>query len=57
MLAITPVINRNPCGAPFITPHGFLFPAVLAVACEQFKPKQQAHNPGNNSFIAQIGRV
>jgi len=27
--------KKNPCGVPFITPHGFVFPAVCAVASGQ----------------------
>jgi len=48
---------ENPCGVPFITPHGFMFPTVRAVASGESGREEIRLMPrGTNALIARMGR-
>ena len=51
-------IIKNPCGVPFITPHGFVFATVRAVASGKPNRAEIRNIPrGTTAFIARIGGV
>ena len=51
-------IVENPCGVPLITPHGFVFLAVRAIASGESNRAEISHIPrGTNAFIGRIGRL
>jgi hypothetical protein len=41
--------KKNPCGVPFITPHGFAFLTACAVASGE--SRHQAHTPGERMLL------